>query len=96
MDKRILFPTDYSKNAWNAISYELQLYKNVHCEFYLLNAYQVSGYTLDSMMVSESGEPHYEKTKVLSEEAMDNLIGQIKFQPRIQNIGFTPFVPSTV
>ena len=28
MDKRVLLPTDYSKNALNAIRYALELYKN--------------------------------------------------------------------
>ena len=29
--KKILLPTDFSDNAWNAITYALQLYKNVKC-----------------------------------------------------------------
>lgn len=37
--KRILLPTDFSKNAWNAISYAAQLFKNEPCIFYLLHTY---------------------------------------------------------
>ena len=37
--KRILIPTDFSENAWNAISYAMQLFRNEHCEFFLLNTY---------------------------------------------------------
>ena len=51
MDKRILLPTDYSKNALNAIRYALDLYKDVRCDFYFLNAFHASGYSLDSLMV---------------------------------------------
>lgn len=37
--KRILIPTDFSENAWNAISYAMQLFSNENCEFFLLNTY---------------------------------------------------------
>ncbi|MEM8929183.1 MAG: universal stress protein [Bacteroidota bacterium] len=37
--KRILIPTDFSNNAWNAICYAMQLFQNQECEFYLLNTY---------------------------------------------------------
>ncbi|SDR67158.1 Nucleotide-binding universal stress protein, UspA family [Polaribacter sp. KT25b] len=35
--KHILLPTDFSKNADNAISYAVQLYKNEVCRFYILH-----------------------------------------------------------
>ena len=37
--KKILIPTDFSDNAWNAISYALSLFANEKCEFFLLNTY---------------------------------------------------------
>lgn len=37
--KKILLPTDFSDNSWNAIKYALQLYKNDTCVFTLLNTY---------------------------------------------------------
>ncbi|RNC91973.1 MAG: universal stress protein [Allomuricauda sp.] len=37
--KRILIPTDFSNNAWNAICYAVQLFKDQECEFFLLNTY---------------------------------------------------------
>ena len=37
--KKILLPTDFSENSWNAIKYALQLFKNETCKFYLLNTY---------------------------------------------------------
>lgn len=37
--KRILIPTDFSNNAWNAICYAMHLFKNKNCEFLLLNVY---------------------------------------------------------
>ena len=37
--KRILLPTDFSENAYNAISYALQLFAEDECTFYLLHTY---------------------------------------------------------
>ncbi len=37
--KNILIPTDFSDNAWNAIRYAIELFKNEECTFHLLNAY---------------------------------------------------------
>ncbi|ADV49248.1 universal stress protein [Cellulophaga sp. E16_2] len=37
--KNILLPTDFSSNAWNAITYAIELYKEEACTFYLLNTY---------------------------------------------------------
>lgn len=81
MNKRILLPTDYSKNALNAIRYAQKLYKDVNCDFYLLNTYQVSGYALDSMMVPEPGEQLYETFKRKSQEGMDRLLGMLHLEP---------------
>ncbi|MEO9513105.1 MAG: universal stress protein [Flavobacteriaceae bacterium] len=37
--QKILIPTDFSENAWNAINYGMQLFRNKCCTFYLLNTY---------------------------------------------------------
>ncbi len=36
---RILFPTDFSDNSFEAINYALTVYKDIECTFYLLNTY---------------------------------------------------------
>jgi len=70
MKKKILLPTDFSKNAWTAISYAIELYKNDECDFYLLNTFQVSGYVIESMMVPEPGEKLYDIAKEKSEKGL--------------------------
>lgn len=40
--KKIILPTDFSENAWNAIFTALKIYANKECIFYLLNAYEPS------------------------------------------------------
>lgn len=82
MNKRVLLPTDYSKNALNAIRYALELYRNVRCDFYILNAFHVSGYTLESMSVPEAGEPNYEAAKKASEEGMERLMQMVRLHPQ--------------
>ncbi|NAY92704.1 universal stress protein [Muricauda sp. JGD-17] len=37
--QKILIPTDFSENAWNAIDYSMQLFRDKECTFYLLNTY---------------------------------------------------------
>ncbi|MEZ4810333.1 MAG: universal stress protein [Allomuricauda sp.] len=37
--QKILIPTDFSENAWNAIDYAMQLFRDKQCTFYLLNTY---------------------------------------------------------
>ncbi|MFS4416510.1 universal stress protein [Maribacter sp. 2307ULW6-5] len=37
--KKILVPTDFSENAWNALCYALYLFREEECTFYLLNTY---------------------------------------------------------
>ncbi|MET7030407.1 universal stress protein [Sediminicola luteus] len=48
--KRILLPTDFSKNAWNAISYALSFFKNEECTFYILHTYTPSFFRVDYML----------------------------------------------
>lgn len=50
--KKILLPTDFSENSWNAISYALNLFKNETCIFYLLNAYTPVIYHVEYVLVN--------------------------------------------
>ncbi|GMN11750.1 universal stress protein [Croceitalea sp. MTPC9] len=38
--KKIVLPTDFSENAWNAIFTGLKLYADTECEFYVLHSYE--------------------------------------------------------
>ncbi|WP_420322017.1 universal stress protein [Flagellimonas sp.] len=80
MDKRILFPTDFSQNSFNAIRYGMKLYEDQYCEFYFLNAFQVNMYTLDNMMVPEPGDSTYDAAKKQSEEGFVKLKGILNLQ----------------
>ncbi|WP_224485238.1 universal stress protein [Robertkochia aurantiaca] len=45
--KKILLPTDFSENAWNAIAYAMQLFHDDRCEFILLHTYVPAFYRVD-------------------------------------------------
>jgi len=83
MDKRILLPTDFSKNALNAIRYALDMHEKEKCEFYLLNVFQAKGYSTRSIMVPEPGDVDYEAAKKYS---VDGLEKQLEIlSPREEN-----------
>lgn len=48
MQKKILLPTDFSENAWNAIIYALKLYANESCKFYLLHSIKMKVSTMSN------------------------------------------------
>ena len=81
MDKRILLPTDFSKNALNAIRYALDLYQDQNGDFYFLNAFMVNGYSIDNMMVPEPGERAYEAAKKHSEDEFVKLMDILELHP---------------
>lgn len=60
MDKRILIPTDFSKNALNAIRYALDLYAKLNCEFYFLNVFYLDSYTTNTIILPEPGSEAYD------------------------------------
>lgn len=80
MKKKILLPTDFSRNAWNAISYAIELFKNQECDFYILNVFNATGYALESMMIPEPGERLYEEAKEKSEQGLGKILERLKFR----------------
>lgn len=78
MHKRVLLPTDFSKNALNAIKYAIKLYEEQACDFYLLNVFGFSGYNLDKMMVPEPGEMAYEIAKDKSVEELNKIVQSLQ------------------
>ncbi|MBQ0734782.1 universal stress protein [Aquimarina celericrescens] len=88
MKKKILLPTDFSKNAWNAIEYAIELYKNETCDFYILNAFNATGYALESMMVPEPGEKLFEEAKEKSEQGLSKILERLSFKDEYPNHKF--------
>ncbi|MCF4101114.1 universal stress protein [Gillisia sp. M10.2A] len=77
MKKKILLPTDFSDNAWNAIKYATALYKNVECQFYVLNAFTTTYFTTDSMLIPEPGEKFYDIAQEKSERFLKIMVDKL-------------------
>ncbi|MCW8896758.1 MAG: universal stress protein [Flavobacteriales bacterium] len=71
----ILLPTDFSKNAKNAILYALELYKNQEVNFILMNAFHP---THDDMANSITGGSLNDLLSQASEKQLQELITEIK------------------
>ena len=52
--KKILLPTDFSDNSWNAIKFALQFFKDQECNFILLNVYTPIIYQIEHMQASSA------------------------------------------
>ena len=81
MNKRILIPTDFSITARNAITYATELYKELNCEFYLLNAFQISGYSVDSPLDPDPLDFAFQSAYNKSSKASEELLESIRFHP---------------
>ncbi len=75
--KQILIPTDFSDNAWNTILYAIELYRNVPCEFYLLNTYDLEPVQLISVVSSQRIGHLYEAIKMESEQGLKMILEDI-------------------
>jgi nucleotide-binding universal stress UspA family protein len=71
--KRILLPTDFSENAFNAASYALHLFKDEPCTFYLLNTYTPGAYHSGMMLDSYSALQFEEITRKNALRGLDSM-----------------------
>jgi nucleotide-binding universal stress UspA family protein len=77
MKHKILIPTDFSKNATQALHYAIELYKNDKCDFYLLNVFSVSSNIMDSLMKMDPGSELYVTKKLYSENGLAKVYDMI-------------------
>ncbi len=76
--KNILLPTDFSDNAWNAIKYAVQLYKDEECHFILLNTYTPIIYQVEHLQASSPQLQVLEIVKETSKRKLKELIQTIQ------------------
>lgn len=76
--KRILLPTDFSENSWNAISYALQLLKNQTCDVILLNTYTPAVFTYEYAHTSSQQLNVMDAVKETSKKNLDTLLTRIE------------------
>jgi len=75
MRKKILLPTDFSNNSLNAINYAFDLYENDICQFYILNAFSMPSYDVDSLQMLHFDMNVFDAKK---KEIDTELIGLVK------------------
>lgn len=78
MNKRILIPTDFSKNALNAIRYTIDLYAKLNCDFYFLHVIHFEKYTNNSLIIPEEGSAPFELAKADSEKNFKKLLDSLE------------------
>lgn len=78
MKKKILIPTDFSDNAWNATVYALKLYKKKACEFYLVNAYSDSVPSKSDLVKENAGSLSFQSEKLRSELGLKRTLEKIQ------------------
>ncbi|NNF81705.1 MAG: universal stress protein, partial [Flavobacteriaceae bacterium] len=81
-EKRILLPTDFSENAWNAIDYAVNLFKDEDCIFYLLNTYTPVIYHVEYVLVNPAqfgmGDPIRENSERCLHSIRDRILKENK------------------
>lgn len=85
MKRKILLPTDFSKNSRHAINYALKLFRFEKCDFYLLNVFSATGNIIKSLMNMEPGSQLYETEKVHSEEGLAKVLDMITLADNINS-----------
>lgn len=78
---QILVPTDFSKNAWNALKYGLDLYQSINCTFYLLHINPIPTYSGAGSSVKGSSKMAQESVLKESKESLDQLLLRIENIP---------------
>ncbi|MEO1033617.1 MAG: universal stress protein [Bacteroidota bacterium] len=77
MRHKILLPTDFSDNAWHAITYATELYKNEATDFYILNVFSAGGNIVENLMNPQSGGDLYESKKMDSEKGLSEVLDRL-------------------
>lgn len=68
--KKILLPTDFSENSYNAISYAIKLFQNEECVFYLLNTYTPVLYDSEYLTYNS---PHLSLENIYHDNSLEGL-----------------------
>ncbi|HMQ45406.1 MAG: universal stress protein [Confluentibacter sp.] len=78
--KRILLPTDFSKNSINAIDYAMEMFKDEPCHFYVLNVQKASSFISADLMVVNSSATIYTTIVDAAKKSINNITARIKKQ----------------
>ena len=78
--RKIIIPTDFSENAYNALQYAAELFKYERTEFYVLHAYSDEVYDFDGAITSEFLEEYKETVRDKCDRELKNTLDKIQQQ----------------
>jgi len=78
--RKVLIPTDFSRNAWDAIAYAVDLFKNEPCEFYILNVYSLADFATDNLMVPQLDSSLVDTFRENSEKGLEKVLQRLSFR----------------
>ncbi|MEZ4858173.1 MAG: universal stress protein [Flavobacteriaceae bacterium] len=78
--RKVLIPTDFSRNAWDAIAYAVDLFKREPCEFYILNVYSLADFATDNLMVPQLDSSLVDTFRENSEKGLDKTLKRLSFR----------------
>ncbi|QDO94971.1 universal stress protein [Formosa sediminum] len=77
--KNILLPTDFSENAWNAIEYALQLFKEETCNFYIIHSFdQPDSSSYMGVTSAMAKESIYNAQVEFSKQGLRDVLAKVK------------------
>lgn len=76
--RKILIPTDFSKPAFNATKYALELFKYDTCEVYFLNSFEDDIYRDNELLQNDNLSNIIEMVRKQSSEKLSTLIDEVK------------------
>ncbi|MGB7785043.1 MAG: universal stress protein [Salinimicrobium sp.] len=76
--KNILLPTDFSENAYNAVKFAVQLFKDEECRFFLLNTYTPVLYDNEYLVYSASQPTLTEIYRNNSAKGLERVVRRVK------------------
>ncbi|WP_299315881.1 universal stress protein [uncultured Aquimarina sp.] len=76
--KKILVTTDFSDSAWNALIYAIDLYRDIPCEFHIINTYDLNAVQLVSTISSQRVGYFQESIRIASEEGLKMILDDIQ------------------
>lgn len=88
MRRSILIPTDFSRNAWDAIAYAADFFVNEPCDFYILNVYNVNTLSNDNLMTAPMDQSIFETFKENSEKGLERILTQLAFRDEAEHHQF--------
>ncbi|MEN3322150.1 universal stress protein [Mariniflexile soesokkakense] len=87
--KKILLPTDFSDNSWNAIKYALSFFKESVCHFYLIHTYTPVVYQIEYMEVSTAQFGLLDAMKETAKKGLEKVQMQIDEEFKNSKHSFT-------